>query len=76
MPSGCGSPSCNRERGHTSPADWLLECRRRGWQPDGLAVLRALQALDRAIADRGGQRRARPYLAGQLRRMSREVDPS
>ena len=67
---------CNRERGHASPADWLVECRRRGWQPDGEAVLRVLQAFDRAIADRGGQRRARPYLAAQLRRVSREVAPA
>jgi 5-methylcytosine-specific restriction endonuclease McrA len=59
---------CNGQRGHTSPADWLAECRRRGWEPDAAAVLDALRALDRAIADRGGRRRARPYLAAQLRR--------
>jgi hypothetical protein len=65
----CGR--CNRERGHLSPADWLAECERRGWEPDAAAVTRALTALDRAIAERGGQRRARPYLAGQLRRLAR-----
>ena len=65
----CGR--CNRERGHLSPADWLAECERRGWEPDAAAVTRALTALDRAIAERGGQRRARPYLAAQLRRMAR-----
>ena len=64
---------CNRERGHASPADWLAECERRGWEPDGEAVLRALQALDRAIVQRGGQRRARPYLAAQLRRLCRDL---
>jgi hypothetical protein len=63
----CGR--CNRERGHKSPAAWLGECRRRGWEPDIGAVQRALHALDRAIAERGGQRRARPYLAAQMRRM-------
>ena len=63
----CGR--CNRERGHTSPADWLAECDRRGWQPDAGAVTGALRALDRAIRARGGQRRARPYLASQLRRL-------
>jgi HNH endonuclease len=66
-------PRCNRERGHASPADWLAECTRRGWEPDGAAVLGALRALDRAIRDRGGQRRARPYLAAQLRRLARNL---
>jgi hypothetical protein len=66
-------PRCNRERGHASPADWFAECVRRGWEPDGGAVLRALQALDRAILTRGGQRRARPYLAAQLRRLTKEL---
>ncbi len=65
----CGR--CNRERGHLSPADWLAECERRGWEPDTGAVIRALVALDRAIGKRGGQRRARPYLAAQLRRLAR-----
>ncbi|WP_447006540.1 HNH endonuclease [Saccharothrix isguenensis] len=61
---------CNRERGHLSPVDWLAECERRGWHPDRDRVTRALEALSRAIADRGGQRRARPYLAAQLRRLT------
>jgi hypothetical protein len=65
----CGR--CNRERGHLSPADWIAECERRGWEPDLDAVAGALADLDRAIARRGGQRRARPYLAGQLRRVRR-----
>jgi len=65
----CGR--CNRERGHSSPADWIAECRRRGWEPDVDAVAAALAELERAIAGRGGQRRARPYLAAQLRRLSR-----
>jgi hypothetical protein len=61
---------CNHERGHATPADWIAECERRGWEPDVATVLRALRELDRAIATRGGQRRARPYLAGQLRRLT------
>jgi HNH endonuclease len=61
--------SCNRRRGHTSPADWLTQCERRGLRPDRVAIRASLERLERAIADRGGQRRARPYLAGQLRRM-------
>jgi hypothetical protein len=62
---------CNGERGHRSPADWLGECERRGWSPDLDAVLGALRALEATIAERGGQRRARPYLAAQLRRLER-----
>ncbi len=62
---------CNRERGHLSPAAWLEECRRRGWEPDLGRVMRSLRALDAAIGERGGQRRARPYIAGQLRRLAR-----
>ena len=60
---------CNGERGHRTPAEWLDECERRGWEPDGLAVLRSLERLQDAIADRGGQRRARPYVARQIRRL-------
>ena len=66
-------PRCNRQRGHTSPADWLGECVRRGWDPDLGAVVGALRALQDAIDRRGGQRRARPYLAAQLRRLTREL---
>jgi hypothetical protein len=62
---------CNRQRGHLSPVDWMDECERRGWEPDVDAVASALVALERAIAERGGQRRARPYLSGQLRRLAR-----
>ncbi|MFE9748500.1 HNH endonuclease [Saccharothrix saharensis] len=61
---------CNRERGHLSPVDWLAECERRGRHPDRARVTRTLESLSRAIADRGGQRRARPYLAAQLRRLT------
>jgi hypothetical protein len=79
-PAGQGRPVVAGERGrgllplqpragHATPADWLAECGRRGWEPDVATVVRSLRALDRAIATRGGQRRARPYLAGQLRRL-------
>jgi hypothetical protein len=66
---------CNGERGHASPADWIAECERRGWEPDVDAVASALAELERAIAERGGQRRARPYLAAQLRRLRRHQWP-
>ena len=60
---------CNAERGHSAPATWAEECERRGWPVDRCGLVRSLTALDRAIATRGGQRRARAYLAGQLRRL-------
>ncbi|GAA4750525.1 hypothetical protein GCM10023328_36660 [Modestobacter marinus] len=66
---------CNSERGHTAPVPWLEECERRGWTPDELRLDRVLTALDGAIAERGGQRRARPYLEAQLRRLRRRGDP-
>ena len=62
--------SCNRRRGHTAPVEWLEESRRLGFEPDGAAIERALRSLERAIAERGGQRRARPYLDAQLRRLA------
>ncbi|WP_159791978.1 HNH endonuclease [Puerhibacterium puerhi] len=62
---------CNSERGHRGVVEWLEECERRGWRPDEAAVVRALDALDRAIAERGGQRRARAYVAAQRRRLER-----
>ena len=64
---------CNRGRGHRSPVEWLEECERRGWAPDGRRLARALDALAAAIVENGGQRRARPYLDAQLRRMRRRV---
>lgn len=62
---------CNGERGHRTPAEWLHECIGRGWQPDRAVIVRTLETLEAAIAARGGQRRARPYLASQLRRLRR-----
>ncbi len=62
--------ACNRARGHTAPAAWLEACEARGLEPNRAAIEASLRRLDDAIARRGGQRRARPYLAGQLRRLS------
>ncbi|MGY1593324.1 HNH endonuclease [Geodermatophilus sp. SYSU D00708] len=62
---------CNAERGHRSPVDWLEECERRGWPVDVPRLGRSLTALEAAIAREGGQRRARPYLDAQLRRLRR-----
>ena len=60
---------CNRRRGHAAPAAWLETCAARGLQPDRDRIAASLLALRDAIERRGGARRARPYLAGQLRRL-------
>lgn len=62
---------CNAQRGHTAPVEWLDECRRRGWPADADALAAVLDRLDEAIVEHGGQRRARPYLNGQQRRLRR-----
>ena len=67
--AACGR--CNGARGHTGPVEWLEECERRGWEPDEDRLHRALTALAGAIGREGGQRRARPYLDAQLRRLRR-----
>ncbi|WP_157440592.1 hypothetical protein [Actinokineospora inagensis] len=51
--------------------DWLAECRRIGLSADGERIARVLKSLDAAIAERGGQRRARGYLERQLRRLAK-----
>lgn len=61
--------ACNRAREHASPTAWLERCEALGLPCDRARVQRALVALRDAIARRGGQRRARPYLEGQLRRL-------
>jgi hypothetical protein len=70
----CACRSCNRRRGHVSPVDWLDECERRGLRPNRDAIRASLERLEAAIGLRGGQRRARPYLSGQLRRLASRAD--
>ena len=65
---------CNAERGHRGPVEWLVECLARGWHPDERRLERSLVRLAEAIAREGGQRRARPYLDAQLRRLRRRTD--
>ena len=62
---------CNAARGHVAPDRWLEECAARGWPANGQRVVSQLRALDAAIAERGGQRRARSYLEAQLRRFDK-----
>jgi hypothetical protein len=67
--AACGR--CNSERGHRTPVEWLEECLRRGWDADEQRLARSLTSLAAAIVREGGQRRARPYLDAQLRRLRR-----
>lgn len=64
---------CNAARGHVTPAEWLNECERRGWQPRTDVVTSQLEALLAAIARQGGQRRARDYAERQLRRLRKRA---
>ena len=61
--------TCNRGRGHSAPVVWLDACEARGLEPRRELIADSLLRLRDAIAERGGQRRARPYLDGQLRRL-------
>ena len=48
----------------------LTACEARGLEPNRALIVARLRELRDAIAARGGQRRARPYLDGQLRRLA------
>ena len=60
---------CNGERGHRTLGEFLDECRGLGRDPDLVRIITCLDNLNAAISQRGGQRRARPYIASQLRRL-------
>jgi hypothetical protein len=60
---------CNNSRGHQGPAGWLSDCEGMGRTPRRDVVIAALERLQAAILQRGGQRRARPYIESQLRRL-------
>ncbi|HWT25934.1 MAG TPA: HNH endonuclease [Solirubrobacteraceae bacterium] len=60
---------CNRARRHTAPLTWLDDCEARGLRPNRGAIEASLHRLKVAIEARGGQRKARPYLDAQLRRL-------
>jgi HNH endonuclease len=65
---------CNSERGHRTPAEYVVVCRDAGRAPDLAAVVSSLRRLAAAIEAFGGQRRARPYVASQLRRLERMLE--
>ena len=62
---------CNNERGHRTLGEFADECEGLAREPDAARIIRSLERLTDAIAIRGGQRRARPYVATQLRRLRR-----
>ena len=68
--------ACNQARGHQSLGAWIAACRGQGWPVRVTDILRQLDALVHAIERRGGQRRARRYIASQRRRLLRLEDSS
>jgi hypothetical protein len=52
-----------------APSAYLEDCAARGLAPDRAAIERSLRRLATAIGERGGQRRARPYVERELRRL-------
>ncbi|NNE75355.1 MAG: HNH endonuclease [Acidimicrobiales bacterium] len=65
---------CNARRGHRTLTSWADECESNGWQPDRPRLVAVLEALHERIEVEGGQRRARPYLQSQLRRLRYSLD--
>ncbi len=64
---------CNAGRGHRTLAEWADTCDGLGWAPDRRRLITTLEALERRITTEGGQRRARPYIRSQLRRLRNSV---
>ena len=64
---------CNGRRGHRNLVDWADECDGSGWNVDRHRLVRVLESLDGRIAEQGGQRKARPYIRSQLRRLRRQI---
>lgn len=60
---------CNNERGHQGPAGWLQDCEDMGRTPRPDIVIAGLRRLQEAIESRGGQRKSRPYIDTNLRRL-------
>lgn len=64
---------CNGLRGHLTLTEWANDCEGMGWAPDRQRLVRVLESLQDRIAVDGGQRRARPYIASQLRRLRKTL---
>ena len=64
---------CSGRRGHRNLVDWADECDGIGWNVDRHRLVRVLDSLDARIAEQGGQRKARPYIRSQLRRLRRQI---
>ena len=64
---------CNGRRGHRNLVEWADECEMQGWTVDRVRLVRVLESLEARIAVEGGQRRARPYITSQLRRLRRQL---
>lgn len=66
--ASCGS--CNRQRGHAAPSQFIETSRRdRGLDPNAALVADQLEALDAAIARDGGMRKIRDYVTREARRV-------
>lgn len=65
---------CNRERGTSSPVQWLDELRMRGRTPRPQVVADALVAFADRIRAEGGARRARGPLRSELRKLGVDAD--
>lgn len=71
--ASCGS--CNRQRGHASPSQFIETSRRdRGLDPNAALVADQLEALDAAIAREGGMRKIRDYVTREARRVRELAD--
>lgn len=62
---------CNSRRGHRTLTDWHDACIKEGWKPNTGLIVERLKLLQEAIDHHGGQRKARPVLRSQLRRLER-----
>jgi len=66
--ASCGS--CNRQRGHASPSQFIETTRRdRGLDPNAALVASQLDSLNDAIAREGGMRKIRDYVTREARRV-------
>ena len=63
---------CNKARGHIPALDYIEIMKEKGFFVNQDAIFKKLQELDIAFEERGGQRKARPHLYRQLRRLERK----